>query len=245
MAHHIQVESSQADMLVLYFGFMSAEEALGALAGDDESSTVEPSSLERFLDFASGQAAATDDRTVEPFISLRGRSRSDISGIVDRIVREDAANEYAKDLMMQFMTMELLVVLSRALRYEWEESLRVRSGRAGELIRIARDYIIENHDRDITLGDVAGYVFLSQGYFTRAFREETGMSPIAFMIQVRVDHACRLLALEDIKVSGIARTVGFASPQRFNAAFRKQMGMPPLEYRKRMLALRKKGRERP
>ncbi len=35
-----------------------------------------------------------------------------------------------------------------------------------------------------------------------------------------------------IKVSGVALQVGFSSPQRFNAAFRKHMGKTPMEYRK-------------
>ena len=109
--------------------------------------------------------------------------------------------------------------LARELREEWEESLLVRTGKARELVRIARNYIVENHDRDLSIAHVAAYVFLSQGYFTRAFRDETGISPMSFLMQVRVDHACKLLERQDIKVSGIARQVGFSSPQRFNAAF--------------------------
>jgi AraC-like DNA-binding protein len=91
-------------------------------------------------------------------------------------LRESRLEAYGRELMMQLMAMELLVVLAAGLREEWEESLRVRSGKARELVRIARDFIIDNHDRDITVADAAGYVFLSQGYFTRAFRDETGMS---------------------------------------------------------------------
>ena len=155
---------------------------------------------------------------------------------MERILRESRTDAFGTELMMQLLAMELMVVLSRGLREEWEESLRVRTGKAGELVKIARDYIVENHDRDISVADAAGYVFLSQGYFTRAFRDETGMSPMAFMMQVRVDHACKLLEQRDIKVSGVAAQVGFSSPQRFNAAFRKQLGMTPMAYRKQVLA---------
>ena len=102
-------------------------------------------------------------------------------------------------------------------------------------MRIARDYIIENFDRDISVADAAGYVFLSQGYFTRAFRDETGMSPMAFLMQVRVARACKLLEQHDMKISGIATMVGFSSPQRFNAAFRKHTGMTPMQYRRTRL----------
>ena len=39
----------------------------------------------------------------------------------------------------------------------------------------------------------------------------------------------------EIKVSAISLQSGFSSPQRFNVAFRKQMGMTPMEYRKKYL----------
>ena len=136
---------------------------------------------------------------------------------------------------MQFLAMELLVFLSRAIREEWEESLRVKHGKARELVIIARDFLVQNHDRDISVADAAAYVFLSQGYFTRAFRDEIGMGPMAFLMQVRVNHACKLLEQQEIKVSGVALQVGFSSPQRFNVAFRKHMGITPLQYRQSVL----------
>ena len=79
--------------------------------------------------------------------------------------------------------------------------------------------------------EAASYVFLSQGYFTRAFRDEFGISPMNYLMQIRIEAACRLLTQKEIKVSGIATSVGFSSPQRFNVAFRKQKGMTPMEYR--------------
>jgi len=66
---------------------------------------------------------------------------------------------------------------------------------------------------------------------------------MTFLMQIRVDHACKLLEQKDIKVSGIATQVGFSSPQRFNAAFRKHIGMTPMQYR-RQIQRGQKGYER-
>jgi AraC-like DNA-binding protein len=238
-AHSIRVLERSADMLVLYFGFSQnlqnpQRKGTGQLQ-PQWTTEIAPQTLEQFIDFAYGQDTDETGRkkTREPYLLLHGKSRQDIAAIIERILRESRKEAYGRELMMQLLAMELLVALARGLREEWEESLRVRTGKAVELVKIARDYIIENHDRDLSISDVAGYVFLSQGYFTRAFREETGMSPMTFLMQVRVQHACTLLEHEDIKVSGVAIQVGFSSPQRFNAAFRKHMGMTPMQYRKR------------
>jgi AraC-like DNA-binding protein/mannose-6-phosphate isomerase-like protein (cupin superfamily) len=238
-AHTLRLDESGVELVVLYFGFTKPE--LGAKESSlfrtdaSDEAPVSKATIEKFLNFAAGQEEGVEGAKTAPYLMIRGRQREDIEAIIDRVLRESREDAYGKDLMMQFLAMELLVALSRGLREEWEENLRVRTGKARELVRIARDFIVENHDRELSVADIAGYVFLSQGYFTRAFREEAGLSPMAFLIQVRVEHACRLLAQPEFKVGGIARQVGFASPQRFNAAFRKQTGMTPMAYRRRVL----------
>ena len=254
MSHAIRVVEGYADMMVLYFGFSQQISNLPAEARSSQtnarpsvlpgtllpgqvlrSTDIAPKTLEQFINFASGHESADSDKAVEPFLLIKGKSKQDIASLVERILRENRLEAYGRELMMQLLAMELLVALARGLREEWEESLRVRTGKARELVRIARDFIVENHDHDISVSDAAGYVFLSQGYFTRAFRDETGMSPMTFLMQVRVDHACKLLEQKDIKVSGVAAQVGFSSPQRFNAAFRKHMGKTPMEFRRQVL----------
>lgn len=250
-SHTVRIIEGHVDMMVVYFGFSRQQSAQASVfSGSPDSpaqdliflpkktTDIAPATLEQFLHFADGRDHADDGRGQDPFIQIKGKSRQGIASLMERILHESRNEAFGKELMMQLLAVELLVVLSRGLRDEWEESLRVRTGKARELVKIAREYIVENHDRDISVADAAGYVFLSQGYFTRAFRDETGMSPMAFMMQVRVDHACKLLEQRDIKVSGVAEQVGFSSPQRFNAAFRKHIGMTPMAYRKQVLGLK-------
>lgn len=243
--HTVHTLDGSSDMIVLYFGFTRHVSAEGDQPAQSLRSTdVEPRTLEQFINFATGKEAPESDKAADPYILIKGKSRQDIAGLVERILRESRREAYGRELMMQLLSMELLVALARGLREEWEESLRVRTGKARELVRIARDFIVENHDRDLSVADAAGYVFLSQGYFTRAFRDETGMSPMTFLMQVRVEHACKLLEQRDIKVSGVATQVGFSSPQRFNAAFRKHIGMTPMEYRHKVLDQHEKHHDR-
>ncbi len=248
VTHSVKVLEGPADMVVLYFGFSNdlekAKEALlskpkdaqpmdnGRLKGGPTvpflQENVSQLPLEYFLDFAQGEKDAKIDTS---YLIISGKSRQAIGSLAERIMRESRQDAYAKDLMMQFLTMELLITLSRALREEWEESLRVKNGKARELVLIARDYLDQNYERGVTVAETASYVFLSQGYFTRAFRDEFGISPMNYLMQIRIEAACRLLTQKEIKVSGIATQVGFSSPQRFNVAFRKQKGMTPMEYR--------------
>lgn len=251
MTHTLKITSPQADMLILYFGFARDPQMINEIIKENQKTKefkdmishkipgsgpsvplpahFAQSSIESFLEFAEdGKAEMNKD----PFIIISGSSKKDISQIVERIIEEMNSNMYSKDLMVKIMTVELMITLAREMRREWEESLRVKNGKAKELVLVAKKYIDDNFERGITVADAASYVFLSQGYFTRAFRDEIGISPMGYLMKIRIEKACELLEDQSIKISGVASQAGFSSPQRFNVAFRKQMGMTPMEYRK-------------
>jgi AraC-like DNA-binding protein len=77
---------------------------------------------------------------------------------------------------------------------------------------------------------------MPSSYFTRAFKEETGQSPISFLLKTRIERAKELLSNTGNKISDIALSVGFSNQQRFNEMFKKYSGMTPLQYRKKYMA---------
>lgn|GEM_PF-115995 len=258
--HRLSVRSLSADMFILYFGFasdkasvMRTHEAANSTATSDQTyedgqkpvlrsgpsveipGNMAQVSLESFVNFVDAGAGDNSSRLKEPYFVMSGKDKREISSVVERIVMERNNNFYSKEVMLQTLTVELMIDISRALRRRWEESLQVRNGKADELVTLARQYMDENYDRGITVAEAAQYVFLSQGYFTRAFRDKFGVSPMSYLMQKRLDKACELLKHEDIKVSAVATNSGFSSSQRFNVAFRKYMNMTPLQYRKEYL----------
>lgn len=224
VVHNARIVSAVADSLVLYFGFTK----------DRTNIKRSKTSLESFFNFADGQDETNSK--IQPYIVISGSYKKSISNLMERIVEEKKDDNFSKELMMEILTVELMIVLSRALKKEWEANLQVKNGKARELVVLAKDYIDSNYESGITVANAASYVYLSQGYFTRAFRDEFGVSPMAYLMKKRIDKACELLENPEIKVSGIAIQAGFSSPQRFNVAFRKQMGQTPLEYRKQHIA---------
>jgi AraC-like DNA-binding protein len=79
-----------------------------------------------------------------------------------------------------------------------------------------------------TMARLAGY---STGYFSDQFREATGQSPHAFLLEVRVAHARELLTVPGKSITEIAHELGFSSSQHFATAFRRLTGHTPLAYR--------------
>ena len=251
--HKVVIKSGKVDMLNLYFGFVheysDLEKTRESLRSNKDTqkqiNSAGPSvsipgslakiSLESFLEWADRGNTEETEITRQPFFVIKGSEKKEINQLAERIVIEDSKNFYAKEIMVQTLTVELMIIIARAIISEWEESLRVKNGKAKELVAIAKQYMDENFDQGITVSEAAAYVFLSQGYFTRAFRDEMGISPMNYLMKKRIEKACKLLQNNEIKVSAISLQSGFSSPQRFNVAFRKQMGMTPMEYRKKYL----------
>ena len=182
--------------------------------------------LEDFLNFVSS-------RETGPYIALKVSQKNEIIVLLNRILKERQSSEPGSEFLNYLLVLELFVLLSRALKMEWENSIKSKSQKLKELINISINFIHNNFERDISLGDIAKFVFLSPSYFTRAFKEETGLSPINFLLKVRIERAKELLTETGSKISDIALSVGFSNQQRFNEMFKKYTNLTPLQYRKR------------
>lgn len=181
--------------------------------------------MEDFLNFVSSKETG-------PYITLKVSPKNEIVVLLNRILKERESLELGSEFLNYLLILELFVLLSRALKMEWENSIKSKSPKLKELIGISVNFINNNFERDISLGDIAKFVFLSPSYFTRAFKDETGMSPINYLLKTRIERAKELLADTSIKISDIALNVGFSNQQRFNEMFKKYAKVTPLQYRK-------------
>lgn len=213
--HKFEVKSQAGcEFIVLNFGFENKF--------DNQFAEV---SLEDFLNFV-------NKKELGRFISLKVSHKNEIINLLNRILKERENPEIGSEFLNYLLVLELFVLISRALKMEWENSIKNKSPKLKELIQAAVNYINNNYERDISLTDISKYVFLSTSYFTRAFKEEMGVSPINYLLNVRVERAKELLRETDAKISDIALSVGFSNQQRFNDIFKKYTQKTPLQYRK-------------
>ncbi|MGW0812127.1 GlxA family transcriptional regulator [Streptomyces viridiviolaceus] len=91
---------------------------------------------------------------------------------------------------------------------------------------------IEDHLADeITLGAMAARSGMSERTFSRRFREQTGTTPLQWLLRARVRRAQYLLENSDHTVERIAQQAGFGSPTAFRERFRRVVGTTPYAYR--------------
>jgi AraC family transcriptional regulator len=100
--------------------------------------------------------------------------------------------------------------------------------------RIARviEYMTAHACDPLCLDDLADTAGVSKFHFSRLFRTKTGFTPAAFLTNLRMQLARRLLTTTDLRVKEVASACGYTSHAAFNAAFRRWNSQPPRAFRK-------------
>ena len=84
-----------------------------------------------------------------------------------------------------------------------------------------------------TLGELAEELHLAPGYLVRLFKTATGLPPMAYLAQVRAEHAAVMLLHSDEPVTSIGRAVGWPDQNYFARRFKAHYGLSATTYRKR------------
>lgn len=84
-----------------------------------------------------------------------------------------------------------------------------------------------------TVSSLARNVGLSRAAFAKRFVLASGMSPLRYLCQVRLELAAGLLQSSEASLAELARAVGYASEFAFSRAFKRQYGVAPSLFRRR------------
>lgn len=94
------------------------------------------------------------------------------------------------------------------------------------------DYMKKNFMNKITLDDISNVAHLNKNYLVRQFKKSFGISPISYLINIRMDYAKKLLIESDLPIKTIAISCGYNDPSFFNTYFKKTFNTSPEAYRR-------------
>lgn len=101
----------------------------------------------------------------------------------------------------------------------------------GELFASTRHWALEHIEEPLTLADLARHASVSTRTFSRRFVEDTGYTPMQWILRARVDLARELLERSDLGVEQVAARVGLGTGANLRLHFHRVLGTSPIEYR--------------
>ncbi|MCD7843057.1 MAG: AraC family transcriptional regulator [Clostridiales bacterium] len=130
------------------------------------------------------------------------------------------------ETMLTHQLQALLILLSRNRHNPYATGTQ-----AEQMVNDAQLYFNENYAKALSINDYAASVYVSSCWLIRSFRQYVGVTPLQYIINVRMSNARELLLNPALSISDVASSVGYDDPFYFSRLFKKCVGVSPREYR--------------
>ncbi|MEK6794676.1 MAG: helix-turn-helix domain-containing protein [Spirochaetota bacterium] len=147
--------------------------------------------------------------------------------VASRLVQECRSSVPGAQTLARAAFSELVVVLSRSFTASVKHAGR---DAYAEISRIAW-HLETNYRMPITLSALVDRSTLSLRHLMRMFRTLYGVSPIEYVLILRIRHAASLLRIAAKRITDVAFESGFSDSNYFSRQFKRAMGCTPREYR--------------
>lgn len=99
-------------------------------------------------------------------------------------------------------------------------------------LKLLKDYLERNITHRVTIEDCCQIAGMNKARLYSSFRQVFGMTPLTYIIQLKIDAAKTILEKTNISISEIADTFDFYDQYHFSKTFKKHTGISPNEYRR-------------
>lgn len=172
-------------------------------------------------------------------ILIKGNTKTTILEFMQQM--KEAEGHLRIILLLQILSaacnqQDTLTILSSVISME-----KFQDSRESDRMNNIYQFIFNNFQQRISLQDIAKVAHISPHSFCRFFKSKTQKSFSTFLTEVRVHHACKLLAETDHPVSDICYESGFNNFSNFNRHFKLLTKKSPLQHRQQFQHIEKGG----
>lgn len=168
----------------------------------------------------------------EPMEQLPEKEAKKVQNIFQGMKEEGSAFRMMQDEMLAAQIVQLLVCFIRNMKLSGGET-ETKESRKHIVQRVVQMLNLRYREETLSCRQIAQAVNYSEVQVARLLKEEMGLSFGELLREIRIRNACSLLRNTDYPAEKIGMWVGYRSRAGFYAAFSEQMGITPVEYRKK------------
>ncbi len=155
-------------------------------------------------------------------------------------------HDLALFLVARFASVDHAMQIARLFLIDWHQvgqqpfaTLTCNRQRDDAVISASQIWIARNYEIAAPVQAMIERAGLSERSFSRRFHRATGMKPMEYVQTLRLEESKHLLETTTDPVEAVAEAVGYEDASFFGRLFRRQVGMTPMQYRKRFGGLRR------
>lgn len=139
-----------------------------------------------------------------------------------------ASDDYIRDMRINEGLSRLLTLL---MEQSWHPENQEDLPKKKSMIVPVKEYLDANYAEKITLDELAAKFYINKYYLLKTFKEQYGQPINAYLLNLRITKAKRLLRFTDKTVEVIGLECGLGAAHYFSARFKEVEGVPPSKYR--------------
>lgn len=139
--------------------------------------------------------------------------------------------QLCKDDYPEMLELQLRQIFIKLHRY-FNTFSKADNSHIAEEIDHATLYFAEHYNKNICIEDYAKEHHMSTSWFIRNFKQYTGVTPMQYIVSIRIYNAEALLQNDHYNITEISNIIGYDNPLYFSRLFKKVKGLSPSEYRK-------------
>lgn len=156
-----------------------------------------------------------------------GGTSIEYQDICQKMIKELQLCRKGYEMLLTLLFREFLTLIGRN-----RDNPHITRTSAEQEVNNALRYFNEHYAAPIKVDDYAAAHFMSPCWFIRSFRHYTGITPLQYLISLRMTNARELLTNQSYSIAEVARMVGYDDPLYFSRIFKRYVGVSPKDYRK-------------
>ncbi len=151
-------------------------------------------------------------------IGIALKAKLEFSGLCDRLYTESMAMAISAHLIHYYSTRNL-------------KTHHYSKGLSQIRLQQAMKYIHDHLAQNPSITEMAQMLHMSPYYFSRLFKQSTGLTPHQYLLKCRIEQAKQLLKTTNLSIATIATQVGFVDQSHLARHFKRQVGFLPSQFR--------------
>ena len=157
-------------------------------------------------------------------------SSPDYQWLYNQLIQELQLKRENHEELLRLLLRHILLMINRFMKEKHQSGSDIMN----EIERAAH-YFNENYNKNISVEQYAEEHIMSKNWFINCFKRIMKVTPMNYIIQLRISAAKNLLESSNKNITEIAESVGYDNPLYFSRLFSKYTGISPKEYRNKIM----------